>query len=132
MEGVGWLEVDGDGIHVPHFERYLSEGAKKRALASSRQAKHKAKRTRKSNASSVTPSVTSALPEKRREECKEKKTKKEVVLIPEKLQTERFQGAWDNWLAFRRQEGYSVKSIALKAQLTKLEGFGEAVAIQAI
>jgi len=51
MVSVGWLEVGDDGLKVPDFDRYLSEGAKQRALASIRQAKH---RVKKGNAPSVT------------------------------------------------------------------------------
>lgn len=61
LEKVGWLTVTDDGVSVPGFDRHMSEGAKKRALTSRRVARNRAKDC---NASSV----TSALPEKRRED----------------------------------------------------------------
>lgn len=61
---VDWLQVRSGSLVVPHFDRHLSESAKKRGLSGKRQAEF---RSRKSNAHSV----TSALPEKRREEKKE-------------------------------------------------------------
>jgi hypothetical protein len=53
---VGWIDADGDGIRLPNFDRHNGETAKKRALGRNRAAKAR-------NA----PSVTTALPEKRRE-----------------------------------------------------------------
>ena len=55
---VGWLTLDSGGLHIPKFERHMSESAKTRALTGIRVAKHRC------NASSV----TKTLPEKRREE----------------------------------------------------------------
>ena len=64
MSDVGWLELNGAGCSIPKFERHISQSAKKRALASKRVEEFRAKNR---NA----PSVTKALPEKRREEKKE-------------------------------------------------------------
>jgi hypothetical protein len=70
---VGWLSIDGIGLHVTHFDRHNGATAKNRALTKKRVDKH-----RTCNAPIVTPSgngpsVTKALPEKRRvrEEKKE-------------------------------------------------------------
>ena len=54
---VGWMIEKKDGLVIPNFARHNGETAKKRALTHKRVAKHR-------NA----PSVTKALPEKRREE----------------------------------------------------------------
>lgn len=61
MEKVGWLTVMDDGIQIPDFDTHNGQSGKRRALTAKRVAK---KRSAKCNA----PSVTSALPEKRREE----------------------------------------------------------------
>jgi hypothetical protein len=64
MVSVGWLRETGSGIEFVNYDHHNSQTAKRRALTSRRVASHRAAR----NAESVTPSVTSALPEKRREE----------------------------------------------------------------
>ena len=58
---VDWLQARSGSLVVPHFDRHLSESAKKRALSGKRVAAHRAKTC---NA----PSVTEALPQKRTEE----------------------------------------------------------------
>lgn len=62
MQNNGWLELDGNEVRIPNFDRHNSKSAKNRALGRKRVEKHR-------NAQSV----TDALPEKRREE-----TEKEV------------------------------------------------------
>lgn len=57
MVRVGWLEETGSGLAFPRFDRHCSDTAKARALTGNRVKRHR-------NA----PSVTDALPEKRREE----------------------------------------------------------------
>lgn len=59
---VGWLEQDGSELRLPNFKYHNGETGKKRALGKNRAEKHR------SNANSNAPSVTKALPEKRREE----------------------------------------------------------------
>ena len=61
MVEVGWLRITDTGILIPNFERHNGKSAKKRALT-----KERASRFR--NADSNAPSVTRALPEKRRED----------------------------------------------------------------
>lgn len=61
LKEVGWLNIRTDGIGVPKFERYNGKSAKTRALTARRVESHR-------NASIV----TSPLPEKRREEKREK------------------------------------------------------------
>ena len=61
MVETGWLLVDDAGITIPLFDRHNGESAKRRALASERQAKWRG--------GNVDTTVTQgALPEKRREE----------------------------------------------------------------
>lgn len=60
---VGWLQVRSGSLVIPHFDRHLSESAKKRALTAKRVAKHSTKKTNADN-------VSGALAEKRREETK--------------------------------------------------------------
>ena len=64
----GWMADDGQSLTLPNFDRHNGKTAKTRAMTAKRVATHKAK----SNADSVTPSVSGALPreEKRREEGK--------------------------------------------------------------
>jgi hypothetical protein len=62
----GWMADDGQSLTLPNFDRHNGKTAKTRAMTAKRVATHKAK----SNATSVTSSVSGALPreEKRREE----------------------------------------------------------------
>ena len=64
----GWMADDGQSLTLPNFDRHNGKTAKTRAMTAKRVATHKAK----SNASSVTSSVSSALPreEKRTEDDK--------------------------------------------------------------
>ena len=52
--------------------------------------------------------------------------------IPDGLRTDRFETAWGNWLSYRRERRLTVKPMTLKAQLRKLDGWGEASAAESI
>lgn len=73
MASVDWLIIHEGGISLPNFENHNGATAKSRAQGVKRAAKLRG--SDKSNAQTVTPSVTDALPreEKRREEKKEQK-----------------------------------------------------------
>jgi hypothetical protein len=64
VERAGWMRTEAGKVSIPNFERHNGQTAKDRALTAKRMAKHRGK----SDARSVTGSVTSASPEKRREE----------------------------------------------------------------
>ena len=66
MISVGWMEDFGHSVRLPNFDRHNGKTAKTRAMTAKRVATHKTK----TNATSVTSSVSDALPreEKRREE----------------------------------------------------------------
>lgn len=63
LQLVGWLEDSAGGINLLKFDKHMAQGAKTRALTARRAVVHKGK---KGNA----PTVTTALPEKRREDNK--------------------------------------------------------------
>jgi len=104
LVSVGWLEGSaGGGVRIPNFDRHNGKTAKQRALTALRAAKHKVK----SNAPSVTSSVTKSLPEKRREE-KRREEKMEVeeeegflVSWKEEVKTAHF--LWRAYLAPRKK-----------------------------
>jgi len=60
----GWMVDDGRFLSLPNFDRHNGNTAKSRALTSKRVKKHRSSDDSECNA----PSVTKALPEKRREE----------------------------------------------------------------
>jgi hypothetical protein len=68
MAEVGWINFYQGGATFPNWERHLAQGAKERALAAKRVAKHRNAR-----------GVTESLPEKRREEKKREDTPEVVV-----------------------------------------------------
>ena len=57
LESVGWLRVNARGIAIPKFDRYISESAKKRALAARRARRFRGKHR---NAQSVTDALPRA------------------------------------------------------------------------
>jgi hypothetical protein len=79
MENVGWLEINGDQMMIPNFERHNGATAKKRCSTNRRVAKSRSGNG-KCNTQSVTDvtpeALQKALPEKRREE---KSIKKEAI-----------------------------------------------------
>jgi hypothetical protein len=100
MAFVGWLNQDGHVLSLPNFEYHNGETAKKRALGKNRQDKHRSNDI--SNANSNAPSVTKALPEKRREEksIKEKKDSATSVACPDSVS----QQVWNDWMTVRKEK----------------------------
>jgi len=78
LELSGWAAFDDEGIKFKNFKRYNGQTAKTRALTALRVQKKRSK-SNKCNDSSVTESVTTALPEKRREEKSIKSTLKSTL-----------------------------------------------------
>ena len=76
MTKAGWLEQSEEGFRFVNFDRHNGETAKQRALVAKRVQKHRAKAadTESSPDNSNAESVTSGLPEKRREEVDIKHT----------------------------------------------------------
>ena len=72
MEKVGWLETSESGVIFPKFDRWNSQGGKKRLLTARRQADFKRKSNALGNANGNASSVTNALPKgkERKEEIK--------------------------------------------------------------
>jgi len=146
---VGWLErveqpgtAIPAGIRFPKFERWNSQGAKRRALVAERVRKHRSG----GNANGNAGSVTEALPQDRTGQDRRGQGKPPLppcggnateaaptVTIPPELDTPDFRAAWGEWKAERRAKRvkpYTPRGEA--AQLIKLAGFGPAVAQDAI
>lgn len=70
---VGWAEIDEETrtLRVPNFARHNETPAKTRSSNADRQARYRDKRRNESNVTRNVTGVTTALPEKRREEKKE-------------------------------------------------------------
>lgn len=105
MQFAGWLEQRDKVLHMPRFDRHTSESAKKRALSQKRQQRFRnADVTQKS------------LPEKRREEKKEKQIQEAAALpswVPE--------DAWKAWLEVRPKVKAPNTPKALGLALRELE-----------
>lgn len=76
MLDAGWLRLRSGAVEFPNFERWNSSGAKKRVMTSRRMRRFRGDRgdargDASGSAPSDAPSVTSASPEKRREEKKD-------------------------------------------------------------
>jgi hypothetical protein len=92
MISVGWM-IESEGVvSLPNFDRHNGKTAKTRGLTAKRVASHKAK----SNAGSVTSSVSDALPreEKRREEINTPLPPKGEPSKPSKRKPKTTQGEW--------------------------------------
>lgn len=132
LRKVGWLEGEDRDLSFPRFDEHNGKTAKNRA-----QTKKRVEKSRNA------PSVTKALPEKRREEksnkhppnsppCK-KNFRPEDILLPEELATPDFRSAWVGWCEYRRRvRKKPVSEDGAKRQLKKLERVGVTQAIAAI
>jgi hypothetical protein len=116
----GWMSDDGQSLTLPNFDRHNGKTAKTRAMTAKRVATHKAK----SNATSVTSSVSGALPreEKRREEYSN------IDTLPEWLKND-----WLRWLDFRfAKDGQWMPEAQADAVIMDLLRRGEAKALKDI
>lgn len=97
MMEAGWLVATPAGVSFVNFDRHNGETAKKRAQTSRRVQRHRAQ-SGACNADSVTSGVTKALPEKRREERKERENGEQgQPYIPEKMNTPECLKAFEDW-----------------------------------
>jgi hypothetical protein len=104
----GWLLKEGDGYAFPNFDRHNGKTAKKRAQTHKRVQAHRSD----CNANRNAPSVTKALPEKRREEI----NTHTHPGMPEELATD-----WDRWMRFRESvDGRRMDPIQADAVLMDL------------
>lgn len=122
---VGWLEATKDGVRFVNFDRHMSQTAKRRALTASRV---KRSRSAKCNA----PSVTKALPEKRREEENTTYSLKGDTELPEVLDSPKFKAAWADFQSHRREKKSKMTPTAVKRALAKLAAMGHDRAIAAL
>lgn len=130
MVEAGWMIEEDGRIRLPNFDRHNSQTAKNRALTAKRVANHKVK----SNASSVTSRVSSALPreDKIREEVHpHTHVKKEIissseeksdacVSVPKDIPVA-IQDAFARWVQFRfDRDGVRMGAIQQEAVLMDL------------
>lgn len=128
---VGWLEYDDSDpqspvIHIPKFERHLSEGAKARALASERQrnARRHAKNEQTSRSERdeiVTPlslNIPSSSGAARRRKAAEK------IEIPPELNCADFAEVWKAWEQHRLEIRKPLTQTSMERQLKKLAQVG--------
>lgn len=116
MVEAGWMIEEDGRIRLPNFDRHNSQTAKNRALTAKRVANHKVK----SNASSVTSRVSSALP-------REDKIRKELsppTQAREDVQKESspqwLDQIWEKWSDYRLQKtGQRITEV--EADLLKLD-----------
>jgi hypothetical protein len=126
----GWMADDGHSLTLPNFDRHNGKTAKTRAMTAKRVATHKAK----SNAVSVTSSVSDALPreEKRREEIntplppqgepskpskRKPKTTEGQWIIPQGMNQSKILEALGHFEEMRRSKG---KPIANRENLSRI------------
>lgn len=112
MESEGWIAVNDAGVSLPNFERHTGETAKGRALGAKRAAEHRAK----SNAPTVTESVTAALPreEKSREEQKQGPKQKQPRVSAQPAPDDVDPQTWADWLALRKAKRAPVSETVIR------------------
>ncbi len=115
---VGWLRVRDGSLEVPNFDRHLSDSAKNRALSGERKKKQRAAVTPMSR-NDRDKSVTRE--EKRREEVTiSVSSARDEVVIPQKMQTDEVQQAFQRWNRHLQQEA---PEKVLRANDPQLENF---------
>ena len=136
---VGWLEYDDSGdlpvIHIPHFERHLSQGGKQRALTAERQRRSRNGDVTKVSRSKRDKSVTRE--EKRREELSTNVDSKPLtpsdIVFPQGLDTDVFRTGWLEWEAYKfEQFKFTFKPTGRKAAFTQAIKRGPQVTLELI
>jgi hypothetical protein len=133
MLQVGWLEQSENGFCFPNFARHNGQTAKTRASAAKRVEKHRKNAVSPEdscNALGVTEALTTALPEKRREEKSKNKTQE--FIFPSDLDTPEFRAAWTDWKQFRKEIKHGLTAKTIEAQMNKFAKWGLAKSIAAI
>lgn len=110
---VGWLQVRNGSLVIPNFDRHLSESAKKRGLSAKRTADS---RSRKCNAKNV----TEVLPEKRREEIKEREVANANRIPFLETRSVKFLEAWARWKRHSQDNGKPIGAMSEETQLKSL------------
>jgi hypothetical protein len=142
MVSAGWLVVTDTGITFPKFDRWNSQTAKQRLLASRRVKRCRDRKAqRECNGASVTKPLTTEQDstdtsvlrtEGRGSRRKAPKDATAQVLIPDQLAAPVFLAAWEAWLAFRREDRHTVKPAYLAGRLAELEPLGPDLAAQCL
>ena len=112
MIAVGWLRKTDAGIEFHNFERHNGETAKTRAMTAKRVQKHRADKTEELKRKRNGESVTEALPEKRREEKKEKERPggSMDLQFPKHLNTAEALAAAEQWFDYLDRTGLDARS----------------------
>ena len=112
MIAVGWLRKTDAGIEFHNFERHNGETAKTRAMTAKRVQKHRADKTEELKRKRNGESVTEALPEKRREEKKEKERPggSMDLQFPTHLDTPEALAAAEQWFDYLDRTGLDARS----------------------
>ena len=121
LRSVGWLEVNESGVRLPNFEEHNGQTAKQRALTGRRMKRYRDAR-----------SVTSASPEKRREEKRVLIQEGAGEVVPSAIDTPDFRAAWSDWKQHRREKRKPVTPLSAKQALLELEAMGSERAVAAI
>jgi hypothetical protein len=124
FEKVGWASVQDGVITMLGFDKHTSASAKKRAQTAARVAESRAKTgTHSQQEQSNAPSVTEALPEKKRKEVSNKKEKgsdasKKPTLLPENIDPLNMPQKWND-LASAYLSRKGIAGIDLEDQFQK-------------
>ena len=112
MVAVGWLRKTDAGIEFYNFDRHNGETAKTRAMTAKRVQKHRADKTEEMKRKRNGESVTEALPEKRREEKKEKERPggSMDLQFPKHLNTAEALAAAEQWFDYLDRTGLDARS----------------------
>jgi hypothetical protein len=114
MISVGWMLESGGIVSLPNFNRHNGKTAKTRALTAKRVANHKTK----SNATSVTSSVSDALP---REEKRREENNTHTHAAPDWLEKD-----WKRWCNYREaRDGRPMDAILSETVLMDLMRRGD-------
>lgn len=127
MQKAGWLKLRDDSIVFPNFDRWNSQGAKLRLLASQRKRKERSQKCHDENATEK--GLKESRVEKRRVK---KKAGGGNPPYPPVLDTPQFRESWETWLQYRDEKSKPVSIHAASQQFKKLAALGPEKAIDAI
>lgn len=123
MKNAGWLEIIGDQIELPNFDRHCGNSAKKRALTNRRVAAYREKK-RKSNAEGNAGSVTKPY----QKACTRDRDRSSVTNVTDASASDPVKELFDLGVAVLTNSGVAEKPArALIGKLRKARGDGEAL-----
>ena len=131
---VGWLECVGRGFRLPKFDRYNTQTAKRRALATIRARNARVRKTSRAQRDDRAPTEQdrTVVKDNPPKPPAKRTPKAPAVEVPPELDTPAFRAAWARYLQHRRESRKSLTPTACSRALAKLVRWGPERSVAAI